>query len=343
MKNGRIPPVDGDGAFATLGILSFEVANVMSRAVHLHRSLSDGEVSHLRQQISSSPALHSFVSSRESYLFTLAVTEKLDELNRIAALASRLGQRCSLPALQGFEHVYSDLLAGRIDPATIGFLSRDMDSTVRKMERMASSTAALYAELEALTELEQSAKKFPPTPTNEETRKVFDEKIHWQRRDIKQLRVSSLWNQNYDKVVLLLVRAVCTLHSRICQVLGDSVIDLQNLSGTESQKLSGQLAVHHHLSLHSGPLGSIASDSRSGRIHQSRQLVEPVVNFSQPGLRFNCAANPARLFLSASVWEAQLLGKRIRKSLRKRAVLARRRAEPEEGQNWKVVMVWAKE
>ena len=37
---------------------------------------------------------------------TLLSTEKLDNLNRVAAVVSRLGKKCSEPALQGFEHVY---------------------------------------------------------------------------------------------------------------------------------------------------------------------------------------------------------------------------------------------
>ncbi|PKA45863.1 hypothetical protein AXF42_Ash016889 [Apostasia shenzhenica] len=296
-KGGRNPAADGDGASSTIGILSFEVANAMSRAVNLHRSLSDGEVSRLRDQILSSPALRTLVSSHEPHLVALAVAEKLDELNRIAAATSRLGRRCSLPALQGFEHVYADLLAGRIDPANLGFLSRDMDGSVRKMERLASSTAALYAELEALTELEQSAKKFPPTPANEETRRVFNQRIQWQRHDVKQLRASSLWNQSYDKVVLLLSRAVCTMYSRICHVFGDSISELEYLQDKESKQLSGPIIARRHIPLNSGLLRSGGGDYRSGQIQKSGVVAVHGVNLQRDGLRFNCRANPGRLFM----------------------------------------------
>ncbi|PKU67893.1 uncharacterized protein LOC110091983 [Dendrobium catenatum] len=296
-KGGRDPLKHGEASASVIGILSFEVANAMSRAVHLHRSLSDGEISNLHHQILSAPALRSLISPHENHLLALAVAEKLDELNRVAAVTSRLGRRCSLPALQGFEHVYSDLLAGRIDPSALGFLSRDMDGTVRKMERFASSTAALYSELETLTELELSAKKFPPTPANEHTRKVFDQRIQWQRHDVKQLRDSSLWNQSYDKVVLLLARAVCTIHYRICQVFGDSILELENISANESQQLFGSIVVFRHLPLNSGLLRSDAGDNRSGKIQKSGQMVEPGVNLHRDGLRFNCRANPGKLFM----------------------------------------------
>lgn len=296
-KGGRDPVKHGEASASVIGILSFEVANAMSRAVNLYRSLSDGEISNLHHQILSSPALRSLISPHETHLLALAVAEKLDELNRVAAVASRLGRRCSLPALQGFEHVYSDLLAGRIDPSALGFLSRDMDGTVRKMERFASSTADLYSELEALTELELSAKKFPPTPANEHTRKVFDQRIQWQRHDVKQLRDSSLWNQSYDKVVLLLARAVCTIHCRIVQVFGDSILELENISTNESRQLSGPIVVFRHLPLNSCLLRSDAGDNRSGKIQKSGLMAEPGVNLHRDGLKFNCRANPGKFFM----------------------------------------------
>ncbi|XP_020591219.1 uncharacterized protein LOC110032049 [Phalaenopsis equestris] len=296
-KGGRDPLKHSEGSVSVIGILSFEVANAMSRAVQLHHSLSDVEISNLLDQILSSAAIRSLISPHEPHLLALTVAEKLDELNRVAAIASRLGRRCSLPALQGFEHVYSDLLAGRIDPSTLGFLSRDMDGTVRKMERFASSTAALYTELEALTELELSAKKFPPTPANEHNRKVFDQRIQWQKHDVKQLRDSSLWNQSYDKVVLLLARAVCTIHYRICQVFGDSILELENISANESRQLSGPIAAFRHLPLNSGFLRSEAGDYRSGKIHKSSPMAEPGGNLHRESLKFNCRANPGKFFM----------------------------------------------
>ncbi|KAF0918935.1 hypothetical protein E2562_027486 [Oryza meyeriana var. granulata] len=83
----------------------------------------------------------------------LALAEKLDALNRVAAVAARLGRRCTLPALLGFDHVYADLLAVA-SPS-------EATALVRKLDRLAAAMAALYAELEALADLEQSARKLP--------------------------------------------------------------------------------------------------------------------------------------------------------------------------------------
>ncbi|PKU85935.1 hypothetical protein MA16_Dca001766 [Dendrobium catenatum] len=61
----------------------------MSRAIHLHCSLSDGEISNLHHEILSSPALRSLISPYENHLLAVAVAEKLNKLNRTAADASR--------------------------------------------------------------------------------------------------------------------------------------------------------------------------------------------------------------------------------------------------------------
>ncbi|KAF0926084.1 hypothetical protein E2562_021798 [Oryza meyeriana var. granulata] len=83
----------------------------------------------------------------------LALAEKLDALNRVAAVAARLGRRCTLPALLGFDHVYAD-------PFAVASPS-EATALVRKLDRLAAAMAVLYAELEALADLEQSARKLP--------------------------------------------------------------------------------------------------------------------------------------------------------------------------------------
>ncbi|GMY07135.1 protein PSK SIMULATOR 1 [Fagus crenata] len=117
------------------------------------KSLIDSEISKLKTEILKSEGVLNLVSSNESHLLNLALTEELDDLNRVAAMVSRLGKKCSEPALQGFKHVYGDVVSGVIDVKELGFL-------VRKMERFVNATANLYGEMEVLNELEQAIKKF---------------------------------------------------------------------------------------------------------------------------------------------------------------------------------------
>ncbi|RID52941.1 hypothetical protein BRARA_G00371 [Brassica rapa] len=204
----------------TIGILSFEVANIMSKTVHLHRSLSDSDLSTLTSHVFPSPGVSTLVSSDSNHLLDLAVSEKLDDLSRVASVVSRLGKKCTEPALQGFEHVYEDIVSGVIDFRKVGFLVKDMESMVKKMERLVNATCALYCEMEVMNELEQAVVKLRRSGQHQGSVKAFEQKLMWQRQDVKSLREASLWNQTYDKVVEMLARTVCTIYGRIESVFG---------------------------------------------------------------------------------------------------------------------------
>lgn len=205
----------------TIGILSFEVANVMSKLVHLHKSVSHQEISKLKNETIKSEGVMKLVSSDGSFLLELAYAERLDELNRIAETVSRLGKKCIEPALQGFEHVYGDITSGKIEVRELGFLVKDTEGMIRKMVRYVGATDDLYRELQALNELIRSSKK-RCLKKNEESQEILERKLSRQRQIVKLLKTSSLWNQTYDKVVELLVRIICTVYARIYIAFGNN-------------------------------------------------------------------------------------------------------------------------
>ncbi|XVF38402.1 hypothetical protein REPUB_Repub20aG0098600 [Reevesia pubescens] len=222
----------------TVGILSLEVANVMSKTVHLHKSLSESEISKLKSEILKSEGISNLISTDENYLLTLALAEKLDDLNKVANVVSRLGKKCNEPALQGFEHVYGDILNGVINVRELGFLVKDMEGMVRKMERYVNSTVSLYNEMEVLNELEQATKKFQANQ-HEESKRAFEQKLIWQKQDVRHLKDVSLWNQTFDKVVELLARTVCTIFARILFVFGESALRKDGEYGRVSGRVNG--------------------------------------------------------------------------------------------------------
>ncbi|KAK8703876.1 hypothetical protein V6N13_047519 [Hibiscus sabdariffa] len=173
----------------------------MSKTIHLHKSLSESEVSKLKSETLNSQGISCLISPDENYLLSLAFAEKRDELNKAARVVSRLGKKCNEPALLGFEHVYGDVLSGVIDVREIGFLVKDMDGMIKRMERYVNSTANLYHELEVLNELEQASKKFQLNQ-HEESKRIFEQKLIWQRHDVRHVKNVSLWNQTFDKSAL---------------------------------------------------------------------------------------------------------------------------------------------
>ncbi|KAJ8623776.1 hypothetical protein MRB53_032306 [Persea americana] len=305
---------------ATIGIISFEVANVMSKTVHLHKSLTDPEISRLKTEILKSEGVKSLVSDDESHLLELALTEKLDDLNRVAVVVSRLGKKCSEPALQGFEHIYADILSGRIDVRELGFLVKNMDGMIRKMERYVAATSNLYSELEVLNELEQATRKFQQNQ-HEESYRAFEQKVVWQKQDVGHLQDVSLWNQTYDKIVGLLARTICTIYARICFVFGDSVLVLRFAQGgegsppspDEARQISSQSVGGRHRVLTSGPLrpdsgeclryksGPIESGAAERRV--TGGSIEMITQRREMGsirhenFSFPCGSSPGRLFM----------------------------------------------
>lgn len=237
---------DDEHSQQVLGIMSFEIANLISKTVHLHKSLTVREISKLKNEISKSDGLRNLVSPDESHLLELALFEKLHDLNQIAGVVSRFGKKCTVPVLQRFEHVYGDIVKGDIDVKTVGFLVKDMEGMMRKMERYVNSTANLYREMAILNELEKGTKKFLVN-NHEETRKVFDQKLQWKMQDVRHLKESSLWNQTYDKVVELLARTVCTIYAQLIDLKTTTPLSPKSRSVTPSSTTIGGsgLALHY--------------------------------------------------------------------------------------------------
>ncbi|XP_027165354.1 uncharacterized protein LOC113765392 [Coffea eugenioides] len=314
-----------------IGILSFEVANVMSKIIYLHKSLADSEIFKLKNEILNSEGIKKVVSDEETRLLELALVEKLDDLQRVASVVSRLGKKCTIPALQGFEHVYGDIMSGVIDVKELGFLVKDMEGRVRKMERYVSFTANLYHEMEVLNELEIATKKFQQNQ-HEESRKAFEQKLVWQKQDVRHLKDVSLWNQAYDKVVELLARTVCTIYARIALVFGDAILRRDSLNGTvsgpqvgfsgslchmkqdyeaKSGQINGECGVQVGTDLMKQTLSKSVGNHHSG-LMEKKVLENKGVNYDRPkagmqrseaGLfspedfNFTCGIGPGRLFM----------------------------------------------
>ncbi|GER25511.1 hypothetical protein STAS_01097 [Striga asiatica] len=291
----------------TLGILAFEVANVMSKIIHLHKSLSENEILTLKTNIFSSEGVKTLISSDEKQLLELALEEKLDDLNSVASVVSRLGKKCTLPALQGFEHVYGDIISGSIDTKELTFLVKDMESMIRKMERLVNSTTNLYSEMEVMNELESATRKFQHNH-HQESWKAFEQKLTWQKQDVGHLKDISLWGQTYDKVVELLARTVCTVYVRIHSLFGDfhSGGDICNNSSVCRSQVgfsSSFRRANNVVSKDSGNLKKpISSKNNNNGHHQRRGAVSGFhenlgVPFRPEHLGPACCSVPGRMFL----------------------------------------------
>ncbi|WOK93790.1 hypothetical protein Cni_G02491 [Canna indica] len=231
-----------------VGILAFEAATVMSRLVCLHRSLAEEEVRRLRTDMRSQGVGY-LTSKDQSFLLRLACAEQLAELDKSVVAISCLGPKCDDPLLRGFHRFYAELKAGGwcgflrggggtgdLDHLGLGTTAKTVEKRIKKMENYVEATSRLYAELEALNELEASERRMeqyrrhsgpipmqkpPATPAQVDSVQI---ELRSRRQKVRHLKEESLWNKTYDKAVEVMVRAVITVFARICVVFGPYVL-----------------------------------------------------------------------------------------------------------------------
>lgn len=198
----------------TIGVLAFEVARLMSRAVNLWNSLSDSQISHLRDETLCLEGIRRLVSDDDGFLLGLALSETTESLGSLVRAVASLGRlRCTDPVLQRFDHVFAHLIKNGTDVYGLQYAGRKIERKVKKMERLLAATSNLYQELEVLAELEQTFRRM-------QSNSNFRRKVLWQRKEVKCLRQTSLWNRSYDYAVRLLARSLFTIVGRMNHVFG---------------------------------------------------------------------------------------------------------------------------
>ncbi|XP_062210736.1 uncharacterized protein LOC133912154 [Phragmites australis] len=230
-----------------LGILAFEAATAMSRLVSLHRTLSDVEVRRLRGDALRAEGVARLTSADQSLLLRLACGELVADLDRTADTAARLGARCcaDAPLLRGFDRVYAEAKRGRLAQldATIVF-SRGAGKRFRKMERHVAVAVKLYAEMDALSELEASERRMEqwkqhsgPIPAQAPGKRQAAEpgeklmrELRAQRHKVRRLMEGSLWSVPARKAAKLIAKSVLAVLARMSIAFGAFVPGLPPLT-----------------------------------------------------------------------------------------------------------------
>ncbi|KAJ4970459.1 hypothetical protein NE237_003558 [Protea cynaroides] len=264
----------------TIGVLAFEVATLMSKVVHIWHCLGDKQVGRLREEIMNSVGIRKLVSDDDDFLVGLVFAEVVDNLIFVVRSVARLGKKCSDPVLQRFENVFDELVKTDVDLYRLEFTLKKMERKVKKMERFFAISTNLYQELEVLAELEQTLRRMQASTDdpNRVSLLEFQQKVLWQRQEVKYLREISLWNKTYDYTIRLLGRSLFTIFRRIKHVFGinlqeavdgvdgSKVLSTYHLSRSNSVSALMQSSVHPSEETRpmfsSGPLNT--SISRSG-------------------------------------------------------------------------------
>ncbi|XP_074556765.1 protein PSK SIMULATOR 1 [Curcuma longa] len=201
-----------------VGILAFEVASFMSKLLLLCRYLSDAHLSHLRNHTIALPGVRKLISDDDSFLLFLARAELTDSLRQVADSVAALAHRCADPALRHFGLSFHEFADSGQDSNRWVMGWKDMETKLaKKMDRQVSTTAALFREMDELSEAEQSLKKLVHGGGGSRLAMVAElqQRIFWKKQQVKYLRQTSLWSSTFDAAVAPLARAAFTVLARM--------------------------------------------------------------------------------------------------------------------------------
>ncbi|KAL2229337.1 uncharacterized protein LOC105179551 [Sesamum indicum] len=204
-----------------LGIMAFEISRLMWKVVNIWKCLAEKQIVGLRREFADSVGIQKLVSGDDDYLMDLAVAEIIENLGSVFKSVVVLGKKCTEPVYHNLERVFDD--ASEIDRKWHGwrYKLKKMEKKVKKMERFVAVTEQLYQELEVLAELEQSLRRMRAGGDSGQVKLLeFQQKVVWQRQQVKNFQEMSPWIRTYEYVIRLLLRSIFTIVERIKFVCG---------------------------------------------------------------------------------------------------------------------------
>lgn len=210
---------------SSVGVLAFEIAGLMSKLLHLWQSLSDKSIIRVRNDSISLEGVRKIVSNDEAFLLGLACAEMVENLRHVAKSFSRISKRCEDLNLRSFERLFDEFANSGYDPHGWVLGWKEVEGKNKKMDRYVTTTANLYREMDELSIMENGLRKLLQSTDHDASikeQKVIDleQKIFWQRQEVKYLKDRSLWNRSFDTVTSMLARSIFTVLARIKLVFG---------------------------------------------------------------------------------------------------------------------------
>ncbi|XP_065857787.1 protein PSK SIMULATOR 1-like [Euphorbia lathyris] len=204
---------------AAIGVLAFEVSSLMSKVANLWHFLRDKDINKLREDIANSIGIQKLVSEDADYVMDLVLNEIMLNFRSLARSVGRLGKKCVDPLFSRFEHFINDPVGNNVEWLGWDYRLKKMERKVKKLERFVAVTMQLSHENEVLDELEQTLRRMQANPDLRRGKLLeFQQKVEWQRQEVRYLREMSPWNRTHDYVVRLLARSLLTILNRIVRV-----------------------------------------------------------------------------------------------------------------------------
>ncbi|KAF3433102.1 hypothetical protein FNV43_RR24204 [Rhamnella rubrinervis] len=213
----------------SVGVLAFEIAGLMSKLLHLWQSLSDKNVIRLRNDSIALEGVLKIISNDEAFLLSLACAEMVENLRHLAKSVSRISKRCDDANLRTFDSLFNEFANSGRDSHGWVLSLKEMETKIKKMDRYVTVTATLYREMDELSVMESGLRKallqcndvaLHDSSTKEQKIVDLQQKILWQRQEVKYLKDRSIWNRSFDTVTSVLARSIFTILARTKLVFG---------------------------------------------------------------------------------------------------------------------------
>ncbi|XP_059667000.1 protein PSK SIMULATOR 1-like [Cornus florida] len=207
-------------------VLAFEIAGIMSKLLHLWQSLSDKNIIRLHNESISLEGVQKIVSNDEAFLLGLACAEMVENARLVAKSVSRISKRSVDTNLRSFDRLFDEFANTARDPHHWVLSWKEMEAKNKKMDWFVTITATLHREMDELSIMENGLRKALQCSEHESAsikeQKIIDlqQKILWQRQEVKDLKDRSLWSRSFDTVTMLLARSIFTVLARIKLVFG---------------------------------------------------------------------------------------------------------------------------
>ncbi|KAJ3678587.1 hypothetical protein LUZ60_002390 [Juncus effusus] len=219
-----------------IGILAFEISSIMSKILHLWQTLTDSHLFHLRFETISSEGVQKVVSDDESFLLSLACAELTETLRIISESISTFSHKCTDPSLREFRTSFREFANYGLDKHKWAMSCKEMDSKIKKMDRLVSTATVLHNEIDNLSDTEHCLKKLLQCGQGDNNRKLLrigkistltdlQQKIFLLKQEVKRLKQTSLWGYTFDSAVLMMARSAFTVLARIKHVFGLSRLE----------------------------------------------------------------------------------------------------------------------
>ncbi|GMN40891.1 hypothetical protein TIFTF001_010123 [Ficus carica] len=216
---------------SNIGVLAFEIAGLMSKLIHIWQFLSDKNMIRLRNDSISLEGVRKIISNDDAFLLGLACAEIVENLRLLANSVSRISSKCEDSTLRSFDRLFHDFADAGKDPHGWVLTWKDMEAKQKKMDRYITVTATLYRETDELSIMESGLKKalhndnyanhqYDSSSIKEQKIVELQQKILWQRQEVKYLKERSLWSRSFDSVTSVLARSIFTILARTKLVFG---------------------------------------------------------------------------------------------------------------------------